>query len=193
MPRRKTVPRSLMYSLARSLREITEALITAAVMFVLLQLTTQSYAVQGQSMAPTLESGQRILINRFVYFRDRDMLSQNGYLFGGPQRGEVIVFAPPLDAPTEFVKRVIAVPGDVIDIAEGVVTVNGEVTEYVDAPTYVHSPEYPLTVPQDRYYVLGDNRDRSSDSRQWGLVEGGDIIGRVWFSYWPFDAARLFR
>ncbi len=182
-----------MYAIARSLREVAEALIMAVVMFVLLQLTTQSYMVQGRSMAPTLDTGQRILINKFVYFRDGGLFGEDGYVFGGPQRGEVIVFNPPLDAPTEFVKRVIGVPGDVVDIADGAVTVNGEVTEYVDSATYVHSSEYPLTVPEDRFYVLGDNRDRSSDSRQWGLVEGGDIVGRVWFSYWPFNTARLFR
>ncbi len=182
-----------MYTVIVGLRDTAEAVIIAVVLFVALQLATQSYVVEGRSMSPTLVPEQRIMVNRFVYARDGGLFGENVYLFGGPQRGEVIVFVPPLGAETEFVKRVIGVPGDEVTIADGSVIVNGEVSAYVDEPTYSQSLDYPLVVPPNRYFVLGDNRDMSSDSRRWGLVNADDVAGRVWFTYWPFDSFRMFR
>ena len=106
--------------------------------------------------------------------------------------GDVIVFSPPIGAETEFVKRVIGLPGDVVDIVDGEVYVNGALSAFDDEHTSAYAGDYPVTVPEASYFVLGDNRDVSSDSRQWGLVDADDIVGRAWFSYWPPETLRLF-
>ena len=168
-------------------------MIISVLVFVVLQFSTQSYAVEGHSMSPTLEPGSRFLVNKFVYARaEGGPFGQDGYVFGGPLRGDVVVFSPPIGAETEFVKRVIGLPGDVVDIVDGRVYVNGELSTYDDEHTSAYAGDYPLTVPQDSYFVLGDNRNVSSDSRQWGLVDADDIVGRAWFSYWPPETIRLF-
>ena len=168
-------------------------MIISVLVFVVLQFSTQSYAVEGHSMSPTLEPGSRFLVNKFVYARaEGGPFGQDGYVFGGPLRGDVVVFSPPIGAETEFVKRVIGLPGDVVDIVDGRVYVNGELSTYDDEHTSAYAGDYPLTVPQDSYFVLGDNRNVSSDSGQWGLVDADDIVGRAWFSYWPPETIRLF-
>lgn len=177
----------------RSLRETAETVITAVLIFVALQVTTQSFMVEGSSMSPTLKDGQRLLVNRFVYARsDASLFGSDHYLFHGPQRGDIIVFKPPNGSTTDFVKRVIAVPGDTVDIVDGEVFVNGELTDYVDVDTAARQDEYPMVVPADEYFVLGDNRGVSNDSRNWGFVQGDAIVGRAWVTYWPWDAFRLF-
>ena len=168
-------------------------MIISVLVFVVLQLSTQSYAVEGHSMDPTLAPGRRFLVNKFVYARvDDGPFGQYGYVFGGPRRGDIIVFAPPIGAETEFVKRVIGLPGDVVEIVDGQVFVNGELSPFDDEYTSAYAGDYPVTVPPDSYFVLGDNRSVSSDSRQWGMVDGQDIVGRAWFTYWPPDTIRLF-
>ncbi len=179
--------------MSNSFRDTAEAVIISVLVFVVLQLSTQSYAVEGHSMDPTLSPGSRFLVNKFVYARfEGGPFGQEGYLFGGPQRGDVIVFSPPIGAETEFVKRVIGLPGDVVDIVDGKVYVNGKLSTFDDEYTSGYAGDYPLTVPPDSYFVLGDNRNVSSDSRQWGMVDAGDVVGRAWFSYWPPETIRLF-
>ena len=179
--------------MSNSFRDTAEAVIISVLVFVLLQVSTQSYAVEGHSMSPTLTPGSRFLVNKFVYARvDGAPFSQDGYIFGGPRRGDVIVFSPPIGAETEFVKRVIGLPGDIVDIVDGEVYVNGVLSTFDDEHTSAYAGDYPLTVPEDSYFVLGDNRNVSSDSRQWGLVDADDIVGRAWFSYWPPETLRLF-
>ena len=168
-------------------------MIISVLVFVVLQLSTQSYAVEGHSMDPTLAPGQRFLVNKFVYARMDDLpFGQEGYIFGGPQRGDIVVFTPPIGAETEFVKRVIGLPGDVVDVVDGRVYVNGELSTFDDDYTSPYAGEYPVTVPPDSYFVLGDNRRVSSDSRQWGMVDADDVVGRAWFTYWPPESIRLF-
>ena len=180
--------------MTNSFRETAEAVIISVLVFVVLQLSTQSYAVEGHSMDPTLAPGRRFLVNKFVYARvDGGLFGDDGYVFGGPRRGDVIVFSPPIGAETEFVKRVIGIPGDAIEISDGQVFVNGELSPFDDEFTSSYSEDYPLTVPPNKYFVLGDNRSVSSDSRQWGVVDARKIVGRAWFTYWPTDAIHLFR
>lgn len=172
------------------MRDVAETVITAVLIFVVLQLTTQSRIIDGSSMSPTLHSGQRMLVNRFVYARaDSGLLGaiagDDGYIFHGPQRGDIIIFHPPGGFDTDFVKRVIGVPGDTVDIRRGEVLVNGVKEAYSDQVTTPQGRSFPLTVPEGEYFVLGDNRRVSNDSRNWGFVEADSLVGRAWIAYWP--------
>ena len=174
-------------------------MITAVLIFVALQLTTQSRIIDGTSMLPTLTSGERLLVNRFVYARTGSgLFGGDNYVFHGPDRGDIIIFHPPGGYDTDFVKRVIGVPGDVIDIRNGSVYVtepgsaNGVRETYSAQSTSAQGGSYPRTVPEGHYFVLGDNRRVSNDSRNWGFVRAEDILGRAWIGYWPLPKFQLF-
>ena len=171
----------------RALRDLAETLIPAVLFYVLLMVATQQYRVEGESMDPALLDGQRILVNKFVYARN----GSEGFVFHGPERGDIIVFDPPVESPEDFIKRVIAIPGDEIDIKNGVVYVNDEPVQEGNGFTTSGVRRYPLTVPEGEYFVMGDNRPRSNDSRSWGFVSGDKIVGRVWFTYWPFSGLHV--
>ncbi len=189
----------------RSLREFSETVITAAVIFVLLQVTTQTFRVVGPSMERTLIDGQHLLVNKTVYASfESDFLAEllpwvdepedtrTKYLFHGPAAGDIIVFQPPGGAAADFVKRVIGVPGDTIDIRDGKVFVNGEERDGDARTLRKGNLGYPITVPPDQYFVLGDNRGESNDSRVWEFVRADDIVGRVLIRYWPLSELKLF-
>lgn len=156
-------------------------------------------------MDPTLASGQHVLVNKFVYasadsgvFGDilRAITGTDdgrAYLFHAPQRDDIIVFTPPTGPDAEFlVKRVIGISGDEIDIRGGQVYVNGEPRVEPFPATRTSGGTYPLTVGLNELFVLGDNRGRSNDSRTWGLVQAENVVGRVWFGYWPPSEISLF-
>ena len=148
-------------------------------------------------MEPGLHDGQYLLVNKAVYFKlDMGTLSKylpfldddgSNFLFHGPERGDVIVFRYPRDPSRDFIKRVIAVPGDTVSIQGGQVTVNGTLLEeeYLDETTRGDLDN--TVVPDGSYFVLGDNRSNSSDSRSWGFVPEENIIGKAMFSYWPLS------
>jgi len=166
---------------------------------VILQIATQSFRVDGRSMDPTMSDGEQVLVNKFVYASADDGLfgdmlhaikggedGERGYLFHGPQRDDIIVFTPPTGPDAEFlVKRVIGIPGDEIDIRGGQVWVNGEPRNESFPITRTTGGTYPLTVEPDHLFMLGDNRGRSNDSRTWGQLPAENVVGRVWFGYWP--------
>lgn len=179
------------------IRELIETVILALVIFLVLQFSVQNFRVEGSSMEPTLEEGQYLLVNKLVYFHfdPRGLaaflpfLSEDGELavfpFHAPSRGEVIIFRFPRNPSRDFVKRVIGMPGDVVEIHRGQLFINGEAVEepYI---TYRDLDNMePVRVPPDSYFVLGDNRRASNDSRDWGAVPADHIIGRAWVSYWP--------
>jgi len=157
------------------LREILIIIIVAIGIFFLLQTTLQSFVVVGASMEPAFEQGQRLLVNKAVYrFRE-------------PQRGEVIVFHPPSNQRDDYIKRIIALPGDTVKIKKGVVYVNdSKLSEpYINVED---PPKYSLrqqTIPDNNYFVLGDNRNNSNDSHKGWTVEDEAIIGKAWLSIWP--------
>jgi signal peptidase I len=155
---------------------IKEALITllmALVLYFGLQFTIQGSPVEGTSMEPTLTTGQRLFINRVVYY------------FESPQRGDIITFYPPVKSSRPYVKRIIGLPGETVEIDQGTVYIDGEPLEepYVEY-AFTYSMDA-ITIPADRYLVLGDNRNVSSDSHIWGLITRDEIIGKAWISYWP--------
>jgi signal peptidase I len=161
----------------RLLREVLEVAVITLLLFILVRGVVQNYRVDGPSMTPTLLNHQYILVDKVQY------------MFSSPHRGDVIVFKWPKDTSEDFVKRVIGVPGDTVRVA-----VNGQV--FVDGVAinepYVNdltNPYQPNTwkLGTDEYFVLGDNRGDSSDSRDWGPVPRDDIIGRAELVYWPLN------
>jgi signal peptidase I len=170
----------------RAILEIVQALALAVVISVVLNLfVVQVTEVRQQSMKPTLEQNDRVLVSKL------------DYRFGPPQSGDMIVFTPPIPDPSiPYVKRVIAVGGDVIDLRNGNVFVNGQQLDIPEAhgATQPQAPQivYPFTVPDGQIFVMGDNRTFSSDSRTFGPVPVGNIIGKVILRFWPFDRAVFF-
>ena len=176
-----------------ALRDTGETIITAVVIFLVLQGTTQSFLIEGSSMEPNLLESERLLVNRFVYTQSPlSLFGDENYLFGGPQRGDIVVFHPPTGSETDFVKRIIGVPGDWIDLDGDSVYVNGEKTDWVDITTARRGNDYPVQVPPGEYFVLGDNRRVSVDSRNWLFVSADAIVGRAWAVYWPIKEFKLF-
>lgn len=148
-------------------------------------------------MQPTLTAGQYLLVNKLVYSRvDRQSIAsifpwigdkdgRSLFAFHAPRRGEVIIFHFPRDLSRDFVKRVIGVSGDVVEIHSGKIKVNGIV---LDEPYITHNgytKDTRVEVPADSLYVLGDNRRASNDSRDWGFVPIENVVGKAWVSYWP--------
>lgn len=157
------------------LRETAETIVLAVVIFLLLQLVVRNFRIQGNSMQPTLETGQFVLVERV------------SYRFSAPKRGDIVIFEYPRAPQEDFVKRIIGLPGETVDIASGQVYINGTplVEPYVHGqPTLTYRPIH-LTLGPDEYFVMGDNRAGSSDSRTWGPLPRRNIVGRAWLSYWP--------
>ncbi|MEJ7761390.1 MAG: signal peptidase I [Thermomicrobiales bacterium] len=188
----------------RAVREIVETIILAAVIFVAVRAVVLNFKVDGSSMLPNLVNTEMLLVNRNVYFNfDRNAVlnllpgdDREGeditYVFHPPERGDIIVFDPPTARPSEqpYIKRVIGLAGDVIQIRNGSVFVNDvELDEpYIAAGITGCTTERfcgPVTVPEGSIFVLGDNRNNSTDSRVFGPVPIDDIIGKAWLTYWP--------
>lgn len=159
---------------AGSLRDIFETVILTVLIAAGIQLAVQSRLVEGSSMEPTLHNGQRLLINRLSYLSPTD-----------PQRGDIIVFRA-WDQDEDYIKRVIGVPGDEIEIRGNEILVNGAM---LDEPYLDRTIDYghigPLVMAPDFFYVMGDNRGNSSDSRLHGPLPRAQILGKAWVSYWP--------
>src|SRR6202166_4528334 len=170
-------PPSLL-SLRHEIRVWTRDLLIAIwLALVIIVFLYQPVKVEGTSMAPLLSDQERIFINKFVY------------RFESIHRGDVVVFWYPLDRSKSFIKRVIALPGETVTIRQGVVTVNGAVVpEPYVPPQYEDVSDYgPSRVPADSYFVMGDHRISSNDSRVFGPVPSQFIYGRAVFAYWPVD------
>jgi signal peptidase I len=157
------------------LREVGITILIAVAVFVALQLNVQSYTVVMSSMEPNFHDGECIMVNKV------------SYRSSSPQRGDVIVFDPPFESSYPFIKRVIGLPGETVEIKEGKVFINGTPLdeEYIMAPP--NDPMSAREVPDNEYFVLGDNRNNSTDSSKGWTVARDNIIGKAWFIYWPPD------
>jgi signal peptidase I len=157
-----------------ALREIVETILFTLLIYILVRtFLFENYRVVGRSMEPTLTDNQFLVVNKL------------DYRLHEPQRGDIIVFRDPRDGSRKLIKRVIGLPGELIEIQRGIVLINGQ---HVDEP-YVATPgqlsRAPTSIPENEYFVMGDNRNNSSDSRSWGTLFEGQIVGKAWISYWP--------
>jgi len=170
-------------------------LIAAAIFLVIYAFLFRPFNVDGQSMYPNFHNGEYVITN-LIGFEDFKIYHAN---FGTLKLGDVVVFVAPPDPTKDYIKRVIGVSGDKVMIKDGNVYLNGKILDesaYLksDVKTYEGaflSEGQELTVPADEYFVLGDNRPESSDSRTWGFVTKDEIIGKSMLVYWPLDRVRL--
>lgn len=164
----------------RLVREVIETTVLTLVMFLIIRFAVQNYFVDGMSMEPNLHNQERILVDKWTY------------LLHAPDRGDIIVFIAPPDPSEDFVKRIIGIPGDVITINGTTIIVDGVTLQerYIDPALqgnpYDYKAIHDMVVPPADYFVLGDNRNGSDDSRDWGFVPRQNIIGRAALVYWPF-------
>lgn len=156
----------------RFMLDLLETVVLSVLLFLAINAVSARIRVDGFSMEPTLRNGEFVIVNKLAY------------RFGEPQIGDVIVFHYPRDPEQEYIKRVIGLAGDQVRISNGQVFVDGQPIEepYISAPPRYESD---WVVPEDSLFVLGDNRNNSSDSHNWGPVPMQNVIGKAFFVYWP--------
>jgi signal peptidase I len=147
----------------------------------------QPVKVEGTSMLPRLHDGERIFVNKLIYYDEYRWAPKI-------ERGDIVVFWYPDDPSKSYIKRVVGLPGENVEVREGQVRINGSVLDekYLDPQLNVSSrSQSPIAVKANYYFVMGDNRDNSFDSRSWGLVPKKYIYGKALFRYWPLSAASV--
>ncbi len=172
------------------LKEYAEALIIALILALFIRtFVVQAFKIPSGSMLQTLQIGDHLLVNKFKYGIHMPFMDRYIFEFDGPDFQDIIVFEFPEDPSKDFIKRVVGKPGDVIEIRDKRFYRNGEIVseEYIqhtDDRVVDRRDDFgPYTVPEDSYFVLGDNRDESYDSRFWGSVEREKILGKAWRIY----------
>ena len=158
------------------LREIVETLLLIVAIYTLVNLATSRYVVEGQSMLPNFEGNEYLIVNRFEY------------MFGEPQRGDIVIFHYPENPDRDFIKRVVGLPGETVRMEDGQIFIDdvplGE--PYVlDLCSRSNCRFREWVVEEDQYFVLGDNRNSSQDSTRFGPIDKDLIVGRAWIKYWP--------
>ncbi|MEE9198965.1 MAG: signal peptidase I [Dehalococcoidia bacterium] len=188
--------------MGRAFSDILKSLVLAAALFFVIQALVQNYQVFGASMEPSMHSGERIIVNKAAYLSvDLGKLSKfipfydkadgsRVHLFGEPQRGDVVIVESPNPPPDRLIKRIVGIPGDTVEIRSGTLYINGHPIEepYVQGSTSIlcrNGVEYPYDVLEDSYFIMGDNRTHSNDSRCLGPISRSDIVGKAWMAYWP--------
>jgi signal peptidase I len=180
--------------------EYTKAIVTALILALIIRtFVVQAFKIPSGSMLPTLLIGDHILVNKFIYGIKIPFVDKRILQFTKPKRGDIIVFRYPEDPSRDFIKRVIAVEGDIIGGMNKKVVVNRQI---LDEPYVQHTDNSkigsvdqrdnfgPFIVPKNKYFVMGDNRDQSYDSRFWGYVDINDIKGKAFIIYWSWDSTK---
>lgn len=187
----------------RLVREVVEAVLLALLVLLAVQLAVRNFKVEGSSMVPALEGGQYLVVDQVSFFKfDWGRFSRAvpfwraeeeapEFAFRAPERGEIIVFHYPVNPDKDFVKRVVGLPGETVAVREGTVYVDGAALEEPYLERRDRSNARPLVLGDGEYYVIGDNRPNSNDSRAWGAVPEENIVGRVMLVYWPWDDIRI--
>lgn len=184
-------------------REWAESIVIALILALFIRtFVVQAFKIPSGSMEPTLLVGDHLLVNKFLYGTKIPFTDIKVLPIRQPERGDVVVFIYPVDPSKDFIKRVIGLPGDKVEVINKKVYVNGKA---VPDP-HAHFAEDlilpkgseprdnygPVTVPPDSLFVMGDNRDRSYDSRFWGFVKKTEIKGKAFIIYWSWDKDRFF-
>ena len=168
---------------------VRDLIFAVMLMILFVVFVVQPVKVEGTSMLPRLHDGERIFVNKLIYYKEFSWMPQ-------VQRGDIVVFWFPDDPDKSYIKRVIGLPNEMVEIRDGRIRVNGqELNEpYLDPQLNVsHMSQPPVIVKAHYYFVMGDNRDHSSDSRYWGLVPEKYIYGKALFRYWPIPRASVIR
>ncbi len=188
-------------------REYTEAIVIAVVLALFIRtFIVQAFKIPSGSMLPTLKIGDHLLVNKFIYGIKMPFTGTLLVPIKKPERYDIIVFRYPEDPKTDYIKRVIGTPGDKIEIRDKVVFVNGEqiadtaahFTDSTIIPAKMKQSRIfkggpnkdnfgPILVPENKWFVMGDNRDNSYDSRFWGFVDENEILGKAMIIYWSWD------
>lgn len=185
-------------------REYGEALIVAAILALIIRtFVVQAFKIPSGSMEDTLLVGDHLLVNKFIYGVQVPFTDTRFLPLRHPERGDIIVFEFPEDRDKpflqrrDFIKRIIGTPGDVVEVRDKKVYINGELHVIPQEihkdgdllPAGVAPRDYmgPVTIPEEKFFVMGDNRDRSYDSRFWGFVDMSDIKGLAFIKYWSWD------
>ncbi len=181
--------------------DIIETLALAILLFLIAQALVQNYVVTGGSMQPSIENNELIIVNKAVYFSlNRETVDDlipffdlpdgdDVYLFHPPERGEVIVLNSPEGDNLDLIKRLIGLPGDTIEFDNrgGPIRVNGEEIAETWLSDDQRTRGHGVTLGENEYFVMGDNRRSSQDSRQWGTISRDEIVGKALLTYWPFN------
>ena len=191
MPKRKHI-----------VREYAESIVIAIILALIIRtFIVQAFKIPSGSMEDTLAVGDHILVNKFIYGTKIPFTDNRILKIRDPKRGDVIVFEYPEDPSKDFIKRIVGTPGDVVQVRDKKVYINNELYEN---PHEVHKEKEIIpqaqnprdntkliTVPPDAYFVMGDNRDRSYDSRFWGFVKSEKIKGLAFIKYWSWDKEKF--
>lgn len=180
------------------IQEYVEAIVIAILIaFFIRTFVVQAFKIPSGSMKPTLLVGDHILVNKFIYGVKMPFLRNTILPFRNPKRGDIVVFIYPEDRSKDFIKRVVGVPGDTLEIRDKRIFLNG--LPYNDGHGVYEDPLIipgaiqprdnfgPITVPSESLFVMGDNRDQSYDSRFWGFVETKDVMGKAMIIYWSWN------
>ncbi len=182
-------------------REYVEALLIALVLALVVRtFVVQAFKIPSESMLETLQVGDHLLVNKFMYGVKWPFTNSYAIEGADPERGDVVVFEYPKDPSIDYIKRIVGLPGDVVEVRNKQLFINGEALEesYI-RHSQPHSIEPvrdnfgPVTVPAGAYFVMGDNRDNSLDSRFWGFVEKSAIRGKAWRIYWSANGLDTIR
>ena len=177
-----------MFQIRSILIEMAETILFATFAFLIFNTIFQNYKVEGNSMIPNIRHGEHLLVNQLAYINLK-LPSQNQIIISSnPSRGDIVIFKAPKNTKKNLIKRVVGLPGDTVEIISGNVFINGtKLTEtYTQRHLNMHNPK--IRVPENNYFVLGDNRSASNDSRDWGTVPMKNISGKAWITYWPFTS-----
>ncbi|MDR2339467.1 MAG: signal peptidase I [Deltaproteobacteria bacterium] len=176
------------------LLEYGKAIVLAVIMALIIRsFVVQAFHIPSGSMIPTFLEGDRVLVSKFSYGVRNPFNNKVLFGTGTPQRGDVVIFKAPKDPKMDFVKRVVGLPGELLEIKDGKVYIdNQQVADphgHYDGSSYTPTRDYgPVLVPDNQYFMMGDNRDFSNDSRSWGFVDSSLLRGKAWRLYWSWDS-----
>ncbi len=174
-------------------REYIEAIVIAILLALVIRtFVVQAFTIPSGSMVPTLQVGDYILVNKFIYGGEIPFTAFRLPAIRQPERGDIVVFKYPWDEKRDFIKRVIGLPGEEVSMKGRTVYINGKPLDepyavYNEMASHVGIDYGPTVVPRDSYFMMGDNRDNSQDSRYWGFLRRHKIRGKAFIIYWSWD------